>query len=82
MAPFKLFLGGSIALTFFLGRYAHVYLPSTNLVVTAFQVFALQTVAWLFWRCLLYPILFSPLRTLPGPSVRPLHIWYFLTFSP
>ena len=81
MAPFKLFLGASIAITFFLNRYTDVYLPSRNLVATAFQVFALETVAWLVWRCLLYPTLFSPLRTLPGPSVRPLHAWYFSCFS-
>ena len=73
MAPFKLFLGASIAITFFLNRYAHVYLPSRNLVATALQIFALETVTWLIWRCLLYPNLFSPLRTLPGPSVRLSH---------
>ena len=81
MAPFKLFLGASIAITFFLNRYADVYLPSRNLAATAFQVFVLETVAWLVWRCLLYPNLFSPLRTLPGPSVRPFHAWYFSSLS-
>ena len=72
MAPFKLFLGASIGLTFFLNRYADVYLPSRSFIVTVLQVFALETVAWLVWRCLLYPNFFSPLRTLPGPLVRPL----------
>lgn len=71
MAPFKIFLGASIAVTFFLNRYTEFYLPSRSLVVTAFVIFSLETIAWLVWRCLLYPNLFSPLRALPGPSGGP-----------
>ena len=81
MAPFKLFLAASIAVTFFLNRYAYVYLPSRNLIAATFQVFALETLAWLVWRCLLHPNLCSPLRTLPGPSVRPFPVWCFSTLS-
>lgn len=81
MAPFKLFLGTSIAVAFFLDRYAHVYLPNQGFIATAFQLLALETVAWLVWRCLLYPNFFSPLRTLPGPPVSPLPVGYFSTLS-
>lgn len=71
MAPFKIFLATSTATTFLLKRYIDVYLPSKSLVVTGLEIFAVETVAWLVWRCLLYPKLFSPLRALPGPLVCP-----------
>lgn len=71
MASFKIFIAVSIAITLLLRRYAEVYLPSRSLVV-ALEIFSLETVAWLVWRCFLYPTLFSPLRALPGPSVCPL----------
>ena len=73
MARFNWFLGASIAITFALNRYAQAYLPSRNLITTAFHIFALEIATWLVWRCLLYPNLFSPFRTLPGPSVCPLY---------
>ena len=69
MAPFKSFLAASVAITLFLKLRFEAYLPSQNLLTTSFEIFAVETVAWLVWRCLLYPKLFSPLRTLPGPSV-------------
>lgn len=78
MAPFKSFLAASIAITLFLKFRFEAYLPSRNLLTTFFEIFAVETVAWLVWRCLLYPKLFSPLRALPGPSVCPPH----LPFSP
>ena len=74
MAPFKIFLGTSIAITILLKIQNVPYLPSRSLVMTGFEIFAIETVAWLVWRCLLYPNLFSPLRELPGPSVCPLYI--------
>ena len=79
MAAFKLFLSTSIAITFFLRRYADAHLPNQKIIATALQIFILETVAWLVWRCLLYPNFFSPLRTLPGPPVCLLHAWYFST---
>lgn len=77
MAPFRVFLVASIIATFFLKRYCEAYLPSRNTVVLAFEIIAVETLAWLVWRCILFPILFSPLRTLPGPSVCP----HYLRFS-
>ena len=78
MAPFKSFLAASIAVTLLLKLGFEAYLPSRNLLMTFFEIFAFETVAWLVWRCILYPKLFSPLRALPGPSVCLLH----LPFSP
>ena len=72
MAPFKLFLGASVTMTFFLNFFAESYLPSRSLILTAVEIFAVEIAGWLVWRCFLYPILFSPLRTIPGPSVCPL----------
>ena len=69
MAPFKAFLAASIAITLFLKLRFEAYLPSRNLLTTAFEIFAVEIIAWLVWRCLLYPNLFSPLRALPGPTV-------------
>ena len=69
MAPFKQFLGASIAVAFFLKRYAEPISPSRSLLVTALEILAAETVVWLVWRCIVYPNLFSPLRALPGPSV-------------
>lgn len=74
MAPFRVFFVASIITTFVLKRYYEAYLPSQNTVLTALEIFAVETLAWLMWRCILYPILFSPLRTLPGPSVCPFHL--------
>ena len=74
MAPFRVFLAASITSGFFLKRYYESYLPSRYLAITVLEVFAVETIAWLVWRCLLYPTLFSPLRTLPGPSVRLLNV--------
>lgn len=74
MAPFRVFFVASVIATFFLKRYYEAYLPSQTTVVTALEIFAVETLAWLIWRCILYPILFSPLRTLPGPPVCPLHL--------
>lgn len=76
MVSFKIFFAASIAITFFLKRYAEPYLPSRNILVSAFEILILETVGWLVWRCLLYPKLFSPLRALPGPSVSPLHLLF------
>lgn len=73
MAGFKMFLGASVAITFVLKLFAEAYMPSRHLIMTAFEIFGVQIVAWLVWRCLLYPNLFSPLRALPGPSVCPIH---------
>lgn len=74
MAPFKIFLGTSTAITILLKFRNESYLPSRSLIMTCFEIFAVETVAWLVWRCLLYPNLFSPLRALPGPSVCPLYV--------
>lgn len=74
MAPFKLFLAASIAVTLILKLRFETYLPSRSLLATFFEIFAVETIVWLVWRCLLYPKLFSPLRALPGPSVCLLHL--------
>ena len=74
MAPFKIFLGTSIAIPILLKVQNESYLPSRSLMMTGFEIFAVQIVAWLVWRCILYPNLFSPLRELPGPSVCPLYV--------
>lgn len=71
-----MFLAASIAITFFCKLYNETYLPSRNLVMTAFEIFAVETAAWLVWRSLLYPNLFSPLRALPGPPVCPFHLLF------
>ena len=80
MAPFKTFLGAAIVVTFILKFYCKAYLPSRSLATTAFEILAVEIFAWLVWRCLLYPNLFSPLRALPGPPVCPLHVLYTLNF--
>lgn len=74
MAPFKVFLAASIAITLILKLRLEAYLPSRNLLTTFVEILAVETVAWLVWRCLLYPKLFSPLRALPGPSVYLHHL--------
>lgn len=81
MAPFKIFLGASVVVAFFLKRYAEAYMPSRNSAVTALEIFVVETVIWLAWRCLLYPILFSPLRAIPGPAVCPLHVLLSMIFQ-
>ena len=76
MAPFKIFLGASVTVTFFLNFFAEDYMPSRSLILTAVDIFAVEIAGWLIWRCLLYPNLFSPLRTMPGPSVCPLRFLF------
>lgn len=78
MAPFRIFLVASVAITFLLKRYTEAYMSSRSILATTLEIFVVQTVAWLVWRCFVYPHYFSPFRTLPGPSVCPLHIWSFL----
>ena len=81
MAPFKIFLGASVVAAFLLKRYAEAHMPSRNLAVTALEIFGVETVIWLVWRCFLYPIFFSPLRAIPGPAVCPLHVLSSMIFQ-
>ncbi len=69
MAHFKIFVATSVGLSFLFGRYAPIFLPFKSLGVSALAIFAIQTFAWLAWRCILYPKMFSPLRDLPKPPV-------------
>ena len=70
MAPLKVFFAVSIFETYLISHFAEKYLPSRHFPLTIIYLFAFQILVWSTWSCIIYPKLFSPLRSIPGPSVR------------
>ncbi|KAI9807740.1 MAG: hypothetical protein M1826_004461 [Phylliscum demangeonii] len=58
----------SLLFSVLLVRCLPQYLPTPSYVWTFLQLVAVQLLVWVFWKVILYPTYFSPLRHLPGPT--------------
>ena len=67
MPPNKLILGIAVGASLLLHRVAPTYTVRHSYAWTAVVLALVQYVAWMTWRAILYPKLFSPLRRLPQP---------------
>lgn len=67
MPPTLLIIGSSLGAAYLLERYAFGIAADRSRLAVAAGFATLQVLAWIVWRAVLYPKLFSPLRNLPHP---------------
>ena len=70
MAFLGRFLLASLAVILLIRQYAPGRLLFHSATLTAWVVVNVELSIWVAWHCLVYPHYLSPLRHLPGPSVR------------
>lgn len=70
MSTYRFWAGSSIVSSILLVNLAPEYSVGGSYTWTAIPLFLLQWLRWAVYAVILYPRFFSPLRHLPGPSVR------------